>query len=381
MKSDENSKFSIRSRATDRLILDMIETVKNSNENRSPFIVLVLDEFTTKILSSYVSMSELLRLGIFSVEDINKLRKSYPNYSVIYFLSSTKQSCELVVSDFSDASNPKYGDVHLFFAFRLLNTLMEILVHENLGFRVKTFKELNLAFFSSASQACLRSEEAIQLFSLQSSNSTGERNKICNSIKERVVTLFASMKEYPYIQYQNTKICSDFAQLLNGDLFDLFDSKYLNSERKTVCLILDRSFDLATPVLHDYSYRCLVHDFFNLNEENCLSLPSEKIEFYKLDEGDQIWCKYKNTHIGEVFNSISDDSSELMNSDLSKAKNSNLENFEQMIEAVKGRNEYKDKYNKIKTHLTLCNKIMNVSADFYYLLCFFRFFQSKIFMM
>ena len=59
MKSEETSKFSIKSRAIDRLVLDMIEAVKNCNENRSPFIVLVLDEFTTKILSSYVSMSEL----------------------------------------------------------------------------------------------------------------------------------------------------------------------------------------------------------------------------------------------------------------------------------------------------------------------------------
>lgn len=361
MKNEEKSKFSIKSRATDRLILDMIEAVKNYNENNSPFIVMVLDDFTTKILSSYVSMSELLRLGIFSVEDISKSRKSYPNYSVIYFLSPTKLSCEQVLSDFADISNPKYGDVHLFFAYRLLNSVMEILAHQNLGFRVKSLKELNLAFFSSASQASLRSDDAIQMFSLQSSNSSADRSKIFNSIKERIVTLFASMKEFPYIQYQNSKLCADFAQLLNGDLYDLFDSKLLNTERKTICLILDRSFDLVTPVLHDYSYRCLVHDFFNLDDDNFLSLPSEKIERYKLDEQDSIWCKYRNVHIGEVFNSISEDSADLMNSDLSKAKNSNLENFEQMIEAVKGRNEYKEKYNQIKTHLTLCNKIMNVS--------------------
>lgn len=108
---------------------------------------MVLDEFKTKILSSYVSKSELLRFGIFSVEDHNKSRKSYPNYTVIYFLFPTKQSCELILSDFRDSSKPKYGDVHIFFAYPLLNTVIEILAHENLGFSVKSMKELNLAFF------------------------------------------------------------------------------------------------------------------------------------------------------------------------------------------------------------------------------------------
>ena len=360
LSSPSSVNSTIKSKVMDRLLLDMIENVKTEFKD-SPFIVLIVDDYTTKLLSSYLTMSELLRTGIFSIEPLNLTRQSFSNYQAIYFISPTRENLEKVVKEYEDLSKPQYGHIHLFFPYRILDSVMEVLANENIAFRIKSMRELNVAFFANEDNFSIREENSLQLFAYNSNSFNIERKKMLSNIKNKVMTLFASMKEYPYIQYQNTVLCRELADLLNGDLNELNEFKLLKKERNTICLLLDRSFDIITPLLHDYTYRSLIYDFFEVNENNALSIPSEQIVNYKLDEEDFIWSKYKNRHIGEVLKNISDDLDEFLKSDLSKAQNKNLENFDEMIDAIKGNNEYTTRVKQLKTHLKICNKIQKVN--------------------
>lgn len=354
----------LKTRAVSRIILDMIETVKQKDSDSS-FIILVLDEYTTKILSFYLTMSEVLNLGIFNIEPLNIKRKAYPTYSVIYFISPCRESCELLSNDFIDNNDPKYGNVHIFFSSRLLDTQLNILVNDKLAWRVRSLKELNVSFFATQNCFDLR-VPSLQMFALSSNNFNDERSLILHHLKDKLLTVMVSLKEFPYIQYQGTKLCEELASKVNASLNELNELKLLKPERKSICLILDRTVDMVTPVLHDYSYKALIYDFFDVDENSFLSIPSEDIKDHKLDDKDTIWSKYKNCHIGEVLKNIQDDVDEFKKSDLAQQDQNNLDNFDDMIKAVQGVKGYREKHKQLNIHLKLCNKILKVILQFIY---------------
>ena len=359
----------LKSLAIQRISLDMIETTK-MKDNSSPFIILVVDDYTAGILSFYMSMSEVLNKGIFSIERLSIKRKPYPNYVVIYFVSPTKESCEHIVKDFEDG-NPQYGNVHIFFSSRLLDTNLSILAKEHLAYKVKSIKELNISFFSKDNYFDLRNF-SLQLFALNGNNYVSQRRLVLNSIKDKMMTVLTSLKEFPFIQYQESSFSSELAMLLHSSLDELNDKELLKKDRKCICLIVDRSIDIFTPLIHDYSYKALVYDFFSVDNEGYLNSQADGIENYKLDEKDYIWSKYKNNHIGEVLKSIQEDVQEFNSSDL-KRKEANLDNFDEMIKSVEGIKDHQSRQKQLNMHLKLCNKILKV--------CFLpRFFLVTIYM-
>jgi syntaxin-binding protein 1 len=306
-------------------------------------------------------MSDVLNRGIFNIENLHLKRKSYPNYSVIYFVSPCKESIEAIVNDFKDRNDPTYGNVHIHFSSRVLDTNLASLATENLAHRIKSLKELNVSFFCKNNLYDFRIPNSMQIFALQGNNSNTQRRSMLNKLKDDLMTVIVSMKEFPYIQYQDSKLCSEFASMVNGNLHELEELKLLNNERKSILLILDRSFDVVTPVLHDYSYKSIIHDFFQVDSDGVLNVPSESISNYKLDEKDEIWTKFKNIHIGEVLKNIQDDVEKFKESDLAKNNSGNMDNFDDMIKAVQGVAGYREKHKQLNIHLKICNKILKVS--------------------
>lgn len=348
---------SLQTKSITRIIEDMINSVDNSS-----FTILVLDNYTTQILSYYITMSELLNSGIFSVESLELKRQSFPNFNVIYFVKPTKESIDKIVNDFKDEKNPMYNEIHLFFPYRITYTVLNILVSNTLSFRIKTIKELNLSFFCNENIFSLRIKSCLNLFILNNSNSKDLYTKL-NDIKNHLMTVFASMKEYPYIQYYNSSICNQLVDLLKNELNQLNELKLLNKERKSICLIVDRSIDMVAPILHDYSYKSLLYDFLKV-DENDVILPIKnypKLENCKLDENDDFWMKYKNCHVGEVLEVIKEETKIYLEEDKSKLSDKNLNDFNNLRKALENRSANQKKVKYLNNHLLICEILSTVS--------------------
>ena len=76
--------------------------------------LLILDNKSSKILSSYLTMSEVLNLGIFSIDLIHKIRKPLKDLSSIYFISTSDVSINKLLEDFNE-KNRIYNKCHVFF--------------------------------------------------------------------------------------------------------------------------------------------------------------------------------------------------------------------------------------------------------------------------
>lgn len=88
----------MKSLANSRILFEMIDTVKQNCIYSSDYLILVLDDYTLKLISQYVSMYELMQQGVYHVERLCKKRKWYPRSDAIYFISP--DSLQLFINDF-----------------------------------------------------------------------------------------------------------------------------------------------------------------------------------------------------------------------------------------------------------------------------------------
>ena len=346
---------SLKQKAKQRIQIDMINEVINKSKNL--MVLIVLDSKTTKILSSFLKMSELLNQGIFSAESLSISRQPFPKFHVIYFISSNKKSCELIVKDFKHSKKPKYKRAHIFFNEPINNDYFNILVNQNLVPRVVTCKELNLSFF-------IRDNNVFDLGfendNLKLFKSSFDQNYYINKISNDLYTVCLIIDLFPNIQYQkNSKnsICERIAEKLNNNLKQFFLKK--RKQRSGILLITDRTIDPTSPLLHDYNYQSMVYDLLSnlIQNKNEIKIKNESS---KLDDNDFLWEKYKNKHLIKVFEQLSDDFDEFMKSDLGKiGQNKEMETFADMEHSLQNMESYKKANKLFSIHLKMSEEINN----------------------
>lgn len=79
--------------------------------------IVLLDRTTVKVVDAICTLNDILDVGVYLVETVEKKRQPYPTMDAVYFISpeqGSKSSSSVVCSDFSDKI-PMYKSVHLFF--------------------------------------------------------------------------------------------------------------------------------------------------------------------------------------------------------------------------------------------------------------------------
>lgn len=124
-----------------------------------------------------------------------------------------------------------------------------------------------------------------------------------------------TLGENPIIRHHNRpalfatnaqkSICGDLASILKSELDKICknDPSFLprsNNDRATL-LIVDRSIDVLSPLLHEFSYQAMATDLIGLNNGK---YKDEKLEEQHLDDNDQVWELTKTWHIAKVLEYI-----------------------------------------------------------------------------
>ena len=342
--------LTLKSLANTRITVDLLESSILNCQKTCPFTILVVDNYSAKVLSSYLTMSDLLNRGIFTVELITNKRNRFPNYGVIYVLSPTQKSISALVSDFSDLKKPKYKQVYIFFTHRLPENLLEMLVTDGIIRRTVLLKELNLSFYSKEDIVFdFEFESGLKIFNATQDN----QNKILKSICDRLFTVLTTLNIHPYIQYQaNSKFCT----ILSDEIEDIFiKNKFCKNLKKGgILLLTDRSIDVTSPLLHDYNFRALVYDLLEV-KNNTLNINNKKIV---LSDDDDLWHSYKVMHIAEVFDKLTKDIAEFQKSDIAKVGNaSNMDSFSDMHNVLNNMSSYKLKSTQLSNQLHLAEEL------------------------
>ena len=350
---------SIKKHCINRILLDMIQDAQTA-AGKDAIIILVLDDYTAKIVTTFLTMTDILNTGVFSVEKLEKIRERFVFYHAIYFITPSAESLDIVKSNFENPLAPQYGRIHLYFTQRLLNLTMEkLMINETFVKRVLTCKEVNISFLIRDENLFdLGMSTALEIFTVKYKDDLKDR--IVNNILDRLFTVVATLKEKPYIQYQRSSLfCEQISKKLSALLYEFYDNtKRPFNEKRGNLLILDRTADVSTPLLHDYLYECMVYEIMDV-KDNVLKFNNAE---HKFNERDHLWKKNKGKHLAEVLGEVQKEFKVFMENDISKVQTGSetMDNFEKMTGVMQNMKSYKEQSKNFGTHIRMGEKLTEV---------------------
>eukprot|EP01087_Luapelamoeba_hula_P010389 TRINITY_DN2751_c0_g1_i1.p1 TRINITY_DN2751_c0_g1~~TRINITY_DN2751_c0_g1_i1.p1 ORF type:complete len:596 (+),score=98.55 TRINITY_DN2751_c0_g1_i1:112-1899(+) len=348
-----------------RLLQDMIGHV-GADGDSADWKLLMVDKRSMRVISSACRMYDVMQMGISAVEDVMIKRQPLPKIDAIYFLSPCEESVNAMIGDFADKKKPLYNNVHLFFTSRLSEELFKAIQKARVRRRIKTFRELNVDYLAFESQA-------FQFDSLESMKSLfaapGGQEEI-NRIAERLVTVCTTMGELPYIRSGTSPVASSLASAVNKKLRDLSpDARgQLNKGGdRALLLILDRTFDPVSPLLHEFTYQAMIYDLLPITDDNVYEYTfdnggDEVVKKVLLDEHDFLWPKLRHLHIADCINRVIEDFNTFIKTNKAVKLNrgrKELTSLKQMTEAMKEMPQYQEMFAKYALHIRMAGDCMD----------------------
>jgi syntaxin-binding protein 1 len=341
----------------------------------SGWMVLVMDDEATRVISSVLTMYDIMEQRVTLVEQLSKNRQPFREMEVIYLVAPTVASATKICEDFPSEGKSKYGGVHIYFLDVASDSVLGVIQANGiLCSKIKTFKEINLHFVTpEANVFHFDMNSALTRLYSEPSDPT------CNaSIAEKLATLCITLNEFPTVRYQLSsssateiattvvKILSDFKRN-NPGFWCHGEDSHQDKERGQL-LIVDRSFDALSPLMHEYTYQAMVNDLLPV-QDGVISYKSEtnaskKVEKQVLlNEADEYWVQLRHEHIAKVIEVIKERMSDIINNNpgAALAKNSGSDmSITSMAAAVKALPEYRETMAKLSQHVNIAQQCMDV---------------------
>ncbi len=337
----------------------------------SSWKVLVMDEQATRIISSALTMYDIMEQRVTIVEQLGLARAPFPEMDVLYFCSPTKEAINKIIDDFKD--NPKYGTVHLFFTDALGEEFNLLQSCPKLVSRVKTLKELSLEYLAvEANSFHLDLKTCLPMIYGSSPDPM-----LSNIVARKLSTMCISLNEHPNIRYQgSSKFCKAVAlgvheyikafKRANPTATFNGDDHHEDRERGQL-LILDRTFDPLAPLMHEYTYQAMAYDLLPVQGDNLIDYSSTnnkgetETKTAVLGEHDDLWCEFRHKHIAKVIDSLKVRMNDIVQNNagaaLAKKSGANMK-ITQMASAVKSLPEYQQIMARLSQHVAIASMCM-----------------------
>ncbi|KAK9668258.1 hypothetical protein RND81_13G045500 [Saponaria officinalis] len=371
----------------DRLLQEMLGYARQG-DSRSTWKVLIMDRFTVKIMSYACKMADITGAGVSLVEDIYKRRQPLPSMDAVYFIQPTKENVVMFLSDMT-GKKALYKNAFVFFSSSLSKDLLsDIKSDVTLRGRVRILVEMNLEYFAIDRQGFVTDNERAMEELFGDDENSRKADACLNLMAARIATVFASMREFPFVRCRtaqsiNPSTMTTYRDLVPTKLASLiwnYLSKYKttiqNFPQTETCdlLIVDRSIDQIAPIIHEWTYEAMCHDLLNLEGNKYVQEvpsktggPPEKKEVL-LEEHDPIWVELRHLHIADASERLH----EKMTNFVSKNKAAQIQNssrasgqlstreLQRMVQALP---QYSEQIDKLSLHVEIAGKINRIVRE------------------
>ena len=313
---------SLLKKTKDKICINIFKETLNKLKEKC---ILIVDKRGSYFLNNYFTVSELINLGIISVESIYFIRKPYQNHEALYIISACKESINNMSDDFIETKEkPLYKSCHVFTLDELNEELMNlILTKKHLLKYIKTLKQIMIDYIPIDKNIFTFGNDRNfnSLFNLYDF----EKDPITNEISiSKLLTVCECLDNYPNIAYFSPdKNCKLIAEKVNSGLKKYY-SKKKNIKRNGILLIVSRFLDFLAPIQFGLNYQHLLLELLKKKDDkyfNKVSIKDEKNKTEKeiiLDYKKDIYNKYKNLPIYDAIKKCDEDFRNFTKSDVGK---------------------------------------------------------------
>ncbi|XP_061489885.1 syntaxin-binding protein 3 isoform X3 [Rhineura floridana] len=272
--------------------------------------IILLDDFTTKLLSSCGKMTDLLAEGITVVENVYKNREPVPHMKAIYLITPTTKSVDGLINDFVSKSPSKYKAAYVYFTDfcddKLFNKMKS-----SCSKAIRRCKEININFFPYESQV-FTLDVPNAFYCCYSPNMEKTNDTVMEQIAEQIVTLCATLEENPGVRFRSKPLdnASKLARLVEEKLenyYKIDERGQVKGKTHSQLLIVDRGFDSVSTMLHELTFQAMAYDLLPIENDTYKYKPegaSGKEKEAILEEDDDLWMKIRHKHIADVLEEL-----------------------------------------------------------------------------
>eukprot|EP01064_Diplonema_japonicum_P004462 TRINITY_DN1290_c2_g6_i1.p1 TRINITY_DN1290_c2_g6~~TRINITY_DN1290_c2_g6_i1.p1 ORF type:complete len:583 (+),score=112.28 TRINITY_DN1290_c2_g6_i1:58-1749(+) len=314
---------------------NLLKCVQNGmekiTEEKGPKILL-LDKDTQDALSMTCSFSDMLQKDLYLIDMLSSgKRQKQGHLKAIVFVRPTDGN----IADLkSELKSPLYAEYHLYFTNIVSEDSLADIAKADEYEVVQKVHELFCDYFPLHSHAFTLDIDR----PLVTGKDIGDASMRC---VEGLQSILLSIRRKPTIRFQkNSEACRGIAEGLARKMKEeavLFD--FRKSDECTA-LIVDRSSDLITPLLTQWTYEAMVHEEFRICKAKArVPVESGKIEDMNLAPSfDSFWSENVHANWGDlcvaVKNIVESYKEKSSSAESKDSKTANLEDLKKFMDKI-----------------------------------------------
>lgn len=309
--------------------------------------LLLMDAETTPTVSCAYAQSEVMQKEVYLFDRIENKTSSdnIKNLKCIVFLRPTAQNVDRLVKELQE---PRFSQYYLYFTNTINKFDVKRLAESD---KNETVREVQEVFLDGIP---LRKD----LFTLNLHHIFDSKFNVNEYAAERikcgVIALLLQLRKAPAVRYQKSsenckKIAEEVAQFIRRE-----NGLFENARSDTTLLVIERSQDIATPLLNQWTYEAMIHEMLTLTNNRC-NCADQSVVLSELH--DDFFAKNITSNFGEIGQNIKTLISEFQEK---KHINKNLESIQDMKKFVEDYPQFKKISGTVSKHVSLVGELSSL---------------------
>jgi syntaxin-binding protein 1 len=194
---------------------------------------------------------------------------------------------------------------------------------------------------------------------------------VCVALGENPTIRFYQPKDPPPT-HESAVLCSYIAHAVQEELHTYArwnrDFDQPTGRPRGALYIVDRSMDLVSPFLHEFTYQAMAHDLLPIRDGPKVTYrtvinegrPNEEVKDMEIGDKDPVWVEYRHLHMKDTIEKLMADFKKFIDKNPNFAGSSNTANLNDIKDMLAGLPQFQEMKEAYTLHLSMAQDCMNL---------------------